>query len=334
VEDKVRKIMIREVINNFLLYIFLYNKKTNKMGNVSSRQPTNKLNLLVEETKDFSFNISSNISQQAEQMILTSQSQTVNINLESIQGCTIEIGQSANIMAKQTAVFKAVFTNPRELLKQLTSGPNSLLGQAMSSSSTVMQDFLNTAKKTLGANSNADLRSKMTTILKVNIDQNSIQKCSQNIFTNQEQRVNILGKMCKDSKIKISQTTIVDAAQDCMFEIAQNALMEDPAMRLAVREFNGDYNPALLNELDASAKLPDACFNAAKTVRVPLPCPPCDCDNKQGVVAKFASAAIPQDTNNNEEDKKDNNIIIVSYTLLMIAVIMLLIHVYKIYSQS
>ena len=312
----------------------MYNKKTNKMGNVSSRQPTNKLNLLVEETKDFSFNISSNISQQAEQMILTSQSQTVNINLESIQGCTIEIGQSANIMAKQTAVFKAVFTNPRELLKQLTSGPNSLLGQAMSSSSTVMQDFLNTAKKTLGANSNADLRSKMTTILKVNIDQNSIQKCSQNIFTNQEQRVNILGKMCKDSKIKISQTTIVDAAQDCMFEIAQNALMEDPAMRLAVREFNGDYNPALLNELDASAKLPDACFNAAKTVRVPLPCPPCDCDNKQGVVAKFASAAIPQDTNNNEEDKKDNNIIIVSYTLLMIAVIMLLIHVYKIYSQS
>ena len=300
------------------------------MGNVSSRQPTNKLNLLVEETKDFSFNISSNISQQAEQMILTSQSQTVNINLESIQGCTIEVGQSANIMAKQTAVFKAVFTNPRELLKQLTSGPNSLLGQAMNSSSTVMQDFLNTANKTLGTNNNADLRAKMTTILKVNIDQNSIQKCSQNIFTNQEQRVNILGKMCKDSKIKISQTTIVDAAQDCMFEIAQNALMEDPAMRLAVREFNGDYNPALLNELDASAKLPDACFNAAKTVRVPVPCPPCECDKKEGAVAKFAKAFIPpQDDEKDKKNVKDNKIVTVSYVLLIIAIVMLLIHVYK-----
>jgi hypothetical protein len=101
--------------------------------------------------------------------------------------------------------------------------------------------------------------------------------------------------------------------------------MEDPEMRLAVREFNGDYNPKLLNELDAGAKIPDACFNSAKTVRVPAPCPPCDKKSVAKSVARSVGSAEEESRGN-----KDNTIDRVSYILLVVAVIVLLYHIYKI----
>lgn len=236
------------------------------MGNTTAR-PTNKLNLLVEEVQDFSFNLSQNISQAAEQNIVVSQEQNVTLGLGKLEGCEINITQSANIMANQTALFKAVFTNPRELIRKLAVGPDSILQQAMNSKSKVMSDFMNIAKQKFGVNDDANLQAKITNILKINIDQNSIQRCSQDIFTNQSQRVTILGSICKDSRIKIGQDLVVVAAQSCFFDVTQNALMEDPTMRVAVREFNGDYQAGYLNDqLDAGASIPPACFNTGKIV--------------------------------------------------------------------
>ena len=231
------------------------------MGNSTSR-PTNKLNMLVEETKDFSFNLTQNISQAAEQTIVSAQSQQVILQIDKLVGCKIDITQSANIMAKQEAMFKATFTNPRELIRKICVGPDSILEQAFSSQSKVMKQFLDSAKNQLGANSDQNLKLKMTNILKINIDQNSIQRCSQNIFTSQDQKVAILGSICKDSKIRIAQDLIISAAQDCFFEVTQNALMEDPAMRSAVREFNGDHTQGYMDDqLDAGAKIENNEYN-------------------------------------------------------------------------
>lgn len=295
------------------------------MGNVSSRPPSNKLKLLVEETNDLSFSVTSNIIQEAQQNIVSSQTQIVNIDLSELQNCVIDISQTATIMAQQIATFKAVFTNPKELLKQLVSGPNSLLQKALSSNSSVMNGFMNTVKDKFGLDSEGQLKAKITNILKVNIDQNSIQKCSQNIFTSQEQRVSILGKMCKDSNIKISQSTVIDAAQNCIFEVTQNALMEDPTIRMAVRDFNGDYNPELLDDLDAGAKIPDACFNATKTIQIPVPCPPCDCNKTLSTGNRFLRSTQDIEPNSLTENTFYRIIILI----LIITNIITLYHICK-----
>jgi hypothetical protein len=295
------------------------------MGNSTSR-PTNKLNMLVEETKDFSFNLTQNISQAAEQTIVSAQSQQVTLQIEKLEGCKIDITQSANIMAKQEAMFKAVFTNPRELIRKICVGPDSILEQAFSSQSKVMRQFLDSAKKQMGANSDQNLKLKMTNILKINIDQNSIQRCSQNIFTSQDQKVSILGKLCKDSKIRIAQDLIISAAQDCFFEVTQNALMEDPSMRRAVREFNGDYSQGYMDDqLDAGAKIPDACFNTGKiTVKNP---------NSPSLPGLASSAGIT-DVNDCEAIEKEMKKLRTMNTILLALVIILIFSMFFIFYKS
>lgn len=307
------------------------------MGNTTAR-PTNRLNLLIQEVQDFSFNLSQNISQIAEQSIVSVQTQDVEIGIGQLQGCQIDITQSGKIMAKQEGLFKAVFTNPRELIKKIAIGPDSILQQAMDSKSKVMQDFLNVAKDKLGAETNSDLQLKLTNILKIHIDQNSIQRCSQNIFTSQTQKVKILGEICKESKIRVAQDLIISAAQDCFFEVTQNALMEDPTMRSAVREFNGDYaNGYLDDQLDAGAKIPEACFNTGKiTYRNPI-------TGEDGPVA--GSGLIAGSTNNlfegveNQDakarlEKHISKLRRINSTLLIILVVSIIFIFYLLYKKN
>jgi len=290
------------------------------MGNSTSR-PTNKLNMLVEEIQDFSFNMTQNISQTAEQTIVAAQDQNVTIQIEQLKGCKIDITQSANIMAKQEAMFKAIFTNPRELIRKICVGPDSILEQAFKSQSEVMKKFLESSKKQLGVDSDQNLKLKMTNILKVNIDQNSVQRCSQNIFTSQTQRVYLLGKLCENSKIRIAQDLIISAAQECFFEVTQNALMEDPAMRRAVRDFNGDYSQGYMDDqLDAGVKMPDACFNTGKiTYRNPTSGPP---SASSGGLASSSSVEGVMDCDTLEKEIKKLRIM---NTIFLIVVIILIV---------
>jgi hypothetical protein len=294
------------------------------MGNISSR-PTNRLGVLIEETKDFSFNLSSNISQVAEQNIVASQSQNVEISVSELENCPITITQNMTILASQIAVFKAVFTNPTELVKMLTKGRNSMLEQSINSNSPVMQDFVSTMKDKFKTPTNSAFRAKITSIFKANIDQNSIQRCTQNIFTNQEQRVKILGEKCKDSKITIAQDMVIDAAQNCVFEVTMNALMEDPTMRMAVRQFNGDYDKGFLNEqLDAGARIPDVCFNANKTVYRTDPCSSQSSGSNptSNVSSTYKSSTI-------SSDKKKFPIVILYTIIILILIIFYYYYVYK-----
>ena len=298
------------------------------MGNTVASRPKNKLNMLIEETQDFSFNLTQNISQTAEQTIVSAQEQNVTFNISELRNCKVDITQSANIMAKQDAIFKAVFTNPRELIRKICVGPDSILEQAFASQSKVMKNFLECAKRQTGANTDQNLKLKMTNILKMNIDQSYIQKCSQNIFTSQNQRVKILGQLCQDSKIRIAQDLIIDAAQDCFFEVTQNALMEDPAMRRAVREFNGDYQDGYLDDqADAGAKIPDACFNTGKiTYRNP---------NAPGTpmasLGGFASAGISDISDIDSEIKK---LKLMNKILLVFVIIFVLIIFFIFYNKK
>jgi hypothetical protein len=308
------------------------------MGNTVASRPRNKVNLLVEETQDFSFNLTQNISQTAEQTIVSAQSQNITFDIKKLEGCRIDITQSANIMAKQDAIFKAVFTNPRELIRKICVGPDSILEQAFASQSKVMKNFLECAKRQTGANTDQNLKLKMTNILKLNIDQTSIQKCSQNIFTSQDQRATILGNICKDSTIRIAQDLIINAAQDCFFEVTQNALMEDPAMRRAVREFNGDYQDGYLDDqIDAGAKIPDACFNTGKITYRNVNTPGTPVASFSGFAATESNSledlGETEEQKSDESDKKEIQRLKTMNKVLFFIIIFLIISMFFIFSS-
>lgn len=246
------------------------------MGNVPSSTPTKKMKILNEEFNDFSANISARISMEATQAIAVNQTQNIVINNSQFDGCDFEVGQKADVTAKQVAVFKAVLSNPRQVVKQIAEGPNSMFGQAMQSTSPVMKDFLNNARQSMGAGDNVELQKKLTNIVRINVNQESIMRATQKIAVNQTQNIMMDGFSCKNSKIKITQEAVVNAFQNVLFTVMNDSVMSSPAMRRAVRQFNGEYNPNELdNEIDKGTKLPDACFPQDQN-KNDLTCPPCE----------------------------------------------------------
>ncbi len=246
------------------------------MGNVPSSTPTKKMKILNEEFNDFSANVSARISMEATQAIAVNQTQNIVINNAQFEGCDFEAGQKADVTAKQVAVFKAVLSNPRQVVKQIAEGPNSMFGQAMQSTSPVMKDFLANARQSMGAGDNVELQKKLTNVVRINVNQESIMRATQKIAVNQTQNVMMDGFSCKNSKIKITQEAVVDAFQNVLFTVMNDSVMSSPNMRRAVRQFNGEYNPNELdNEIDKGTKLPDSCFPQDQD-NVDLKCAPCE----------------------------------------------------------
>jgi hypothetical protein len=233
--------------------------------------------------------VSSKAVMDASQTVVVNQSQNIVFKNSTFDQCGVSIKQQANVVAKQTAVFKAMFASPREIIKKLTQGPNSILGQAMASRSPVMQQFLSDASKSLGTNTSAELSQKLTNILKVNINQSSIMRATQNTFINQEQNVLFENFQCKggdkaaDDKAKkdidIVQQANVNAVQNAFFTLIGDAFGSDPAMRQAIRRFNGDYDKNVLDaEVEKGVSIPDVCMNDKAPATKEIPCPPCsDC---------------------------------------------------------
>ncbi len=116
-------------------------------NNISTRSPTKKLEILSDEVKDFSATITNNVIAEASQNIVVNQTQNIVIQNSSFDNCSVEARQEATIIAKQIASFKVLLASPKQVLKKLADGPNSILGQAFSSNSEIMRDFINTAKE-------------------------------------------------------------------------------------------------------------------------------------------------------------------------------------------
>lgn len=246
------------------------------MGNVPSSTPTKKMKILNEEFNDFSANVSARISMEATQAIAVNQTQNIVISNSTFQGCEVGVSQKAQVTAKQVAVFKAVLSNPRQVVKQIAEGPNSMFGQAMNSTSPVMKDFLANARQSMGAGDNVELQKKLTNVVRINVNQESIMRATQKIAVNQTQNVLLDGSVCSGGKITIGQEAVVDAFQNVLFTVMNDSVMSSPAMRRAARQFNGEYNPNELdNEIDKGTKLPDSCFPQDQD-NVDLKCAPCE----------------------------------------------------------
>jgi len=247
------------------------------MGNVPSTAPTNKLKVLSQEFNDFSANISSRITMEASQQIAVNQVQNIVINNAQFDGCDFEAGQKAQVTAKQVAVFKAVLSNPKQIVKQLTDGPNSVFGQAVNSTSSVMKDFLANARQAMGTADNVNLQKQVSNIVRINVNQETIMKATQRVAVNQEQNIMMDTFSCKNSKVKITQEAVVDAFQNVLMNVMNDSVMSDPRMRRAVRQFNGEYNPSSLDaEIDKGVSLPDACFSNKDASDNEPTCPPCE----------------------------------------------------------
>jgi hypothetical protein len=234
------------------------------------------MKILNEEFNDFSANVSARISMEATQAIAVNQTQNIVISNSTFQGCEVGVSQKAQVTAKQVAVFKAVLSNPRQVVKQIAEGPNSMFGQAMNSTSPVMKDFLANARQSMGAGDNVELQKKLTNVVRINVNQESIMRATQKIAVNQTQNVLLDGSVCSGGKITIGQEAVVDAFQNVLFTVMNDSVMSSPAMRRAARQFNGEYNPNELdNEIDKGTKLPDSCFPQDQD-NVDLKCAPCE----------------------------------------------------------
>jgi hypothetical protein len=239
------------------------------MGNIPAT-PTKKLSMLVTETNDFSVSITNNVIAEATQQIISSQTQNILIENVNLTNCPLTIRQEAEIIAKQEAAFKVFLSNPKKVLKTLTEGPNSLFGQAFASNSSIMKDFLDSAKQSFNAVDDSDLRMKLTNIIKVNISQSSISRASQKVLSVQSQNISLSNVTCtgtdeksqsqSQSKIDIVQKAKIEAYQQVLVQIVSDVLSSNPNFRRAVREFNGDYNKGLLDEqIDPGTILPSSC---------------------------------------------------------------------------
>ncbi len=247
------------------------------MGNVSTRPVSKKIQMLNEEVNDVSANITSNIIAEATQNIAVNQEQNIVIKNATFTNCDVSLQQEADVTAKQIAVFKVFLSNPRQVLKKLTQGPNSMFGQVFDSKSPVMNQFLDTARSNFGVSTNAELRQKMTNIMKLNISQNAIAKATQNIMVNQTQNVFMDGIKCEGSRINITQKAVVDATQNVMVQIVMNAMSSNPQFRQTVRQMNGDYNKDLMNEeIDAGTDMPEACMDDLKPSQRQAVCDECE----------------------------------------------------------
>lgn len=241
------------------------------MGNVSS-YPTRKLELLNEEYRDYSYNAAVSVFQQATQNIIVNQRQTVNMKDIKLNNCNIIISQTADIDAQLTAEFQNIFSSPKQMINLFSK----MFDNIIKANSGMSKDFLDTAKNVFGVSNNASIKRKITDIMKINITSNICQMCSQNIFVSQIQNVSLQGIECKDGNIQITQQLILNAAATCIFEVSQSLLLSDPKFRQAVREFNGDYNRGLQDELvESSPRMPDICF--LDKTKDNLPQPPCSC---------------------------------------------------------
>jgi hypothetical protein len=252
------------------------------MGNITPR-PTNRLNMFVTEVNDISFNLSSNVAQVATQNVVIEQVQNVIIGFNLLDNCNINITQSTQADISQTVAFRNMFTNPRDFINKMTKGPNSLVEQILKSQSQVMKDFLDAAKDAFNVPSGSDdeviktLRGKFITSIKSNINRQSLQMSTQNIFVSQQQSAQIIGNICKNSNINILQELLIKTSQNAIFEVLENSLTNDIKIRQCLRKLNGDYDVGLLDSnMDAGAKIPDACYNLNPIRDVMVPCPPCE----------------------------------------------------------
>jgi hypothetical protein len=254
------------------------------MGNLVTKAPSRKMAVLAQEMTDISANISSKVTMEAIQNIAVAQNQNILITDSELQGCDLSFQQQARVTAAQQASFRAVLSNPREIVKKLTQGPDSIMGQAFASNSKVMKEFLTTARRTMDAPTDADLRLKMATIVKTNISQQVVMRVVQNIALLQNQNVLFRNVSCKPSPdgtkttISVVQSAVVDAFQNAMFTLLADSLSTDPGFRRAVREFNGEYSEnALQEENDSPVFIPPSCMCPQLDKSRPQ-CPPCqDC---------------------------------------------------------
>jgi len=234
------------------------------MGNITPR-PTKRLEMLNEEMNDFSANIASSVNMEASQNVIVNQEQNIVIKNSTFEGCDFKASQEADVVAKQIATFKVFLSNPKQVLKKLTQGPNSLFGQAFNSTSPVMNGFLQNAQQAFGSAYAVELRQKMTNIMKININQKAIMKATQNVMVNQTQNVFMEGLKCVNSKINITQKAVVNVVQNVMMQVVMNAMASNPQFRQAVRAFNGDYDKNLMDEsIDEGTQLPEACMEDLK----------------------------------------------------------------------
>jgi hypothetical protein len=232
------------------------------MGNTIPN-PTTKVSYLYESVNDIIMQSMYSSISKAECNAQLFQKQNIIISDVTLSNCDLNINQYANVLCNLVAFFDQNFNNPSDTNgAKILSFVNQTVDKFTASSDPVIKNFLNVVKeRNQNRSINLDVNAYIKNSINQNINVNDFKSCSSSVFVVQDQQVIINDSSCKDGKININQTAIIQDYAKCIFGGILNAIMVEPSFRDILRTFNNGIQNS--NDL-VFGPLPDVCYTRPK----------------------------------------------------------------------
>ena len=215
------------------------------MGNTTSGvKETPKLKLLNDSLKDMSFNVVNTVFQEAIQNTNIEQSQNIVLDNLTLTNCSLNFSQQAKVKQELNAIFISLPTSPNQIFSMMSE----IINQIVDFQTGVVNEFLGVAKSSLNCITDSELKLKLNSILKVNIQSSVVQSCISNIDIRQRQNIIFQNVKCTGGSINVDQTAIVNSVSNCLFSAISNSISNDTRIKTAIRKYNGEYNKNYLSQ--------------------------------------------------------------------------------------
>lgn len=232
------------------------------MGNTVPNKST-KLSYLYEAANDIIVKTMYTSVANAECNAQVYQNQTVILSDLTLSNCSLNINQYATVLCNLVAFFEQNFNNPTD-----TSGTNILsfvskvVDDFASSTDPVIKNFTDVVnKRNKDRSVNLDAKTYIKNTILQNINISDFKSCSSDVFVVQDQKVIINASMCKDGKIEINQSAVIQNYASCIFGGILNAITVEPSFRDILRTYNNNISGA---PDQVFGPIPDTCYTRTK----------------------------------------------------------------------
>lgn len=229
------------------------------MGNTVPNK-TSKLSYLYESSSDIiTQSIYSSVSK-AECNIQLFQKQNITLTDVTLTNCSLNINQYANVLCNLVAFFDQNFNNPTDAQGTKIRGfVSDAVDKFTNSTDPVIQNFVDViTKRNRDRSINMNANSYIKNTINQNINVQDFKSCSSNIFVVQDQNIVINQSACKNGKIDIDQTAVIQDYTKCIMGGIINALAVEPSFRDVMRTFNNDISGA---PDQVFGEIPDVCIS-------------------------------------------------------------------------
>jgi hypothetical protein len=228
------------------------------MGNTVPN-PTAKLSYLYESFNDIVIQNMYSSMAIAECEVTAFQNQKIIISDVSLNNCSLNINQYANVLCNLMAFFSQTFNNSSDETGQILAFISKTVESFTSSPDPVIAQFKDIADKTMKNRSiDMDINTYLKNSIYKNINVQDFKSCRSNVFVVQDQDIQINQSKCVNGKIEIDQTAVVQDYAKCIMGGLMNAISAEPSFRDILRNFNNDISGA---PDQVFGEIPSICFN-------------------------------------------------------------------------